>query len=83
MTACEFGNHLAYDVVEVIAGLGIGQQRCIFFLYCVPVDSVHVFKIETVAESTPCFIEYLRPLLGIVYSSCHVAQVDALAELDI
>ena len=83
MTACEFGDHLAYDVVEVVAGLGVGQQCRIFLLYCVPVDSVHVLKIEAVAECTPCFIEYLRPLLGIVYRSYHVAQVDALAELDI
>ena len=74
MSACQFGNHCADDIVQVEACLDIRQQHGIFLLDGFPVHSVYVFYVEAVAVGTPGFVEDLCPFLLIVYRSHHVIQ---------
>ena len=45
----------------------------IFFFNRIPVYSMHIFQIESVTESPPCFIEYLSPFLTVINGSNHIA----------
>ena len=66
VAAGDFGDHLANDVVHVQARLGVRDQDLILGLDSLPVASVHVFQVVTVAESAPDLVEELGPFLAVV-----------------
>ena len=75
VSAGQFGNHRANEVVQVEARLDVGQHHGILLLDGFPVHAVHVLHIEAVAVGTPSLVEDLRPFLLVVYRGYHVAQV--------
>ena len=72
MAYVEFAYHLAYQVGEVIAVSDIREQLRIFFIYMIPVGSVHVLDIEAVAGDSPAFVEDLSPLGFVVHGDAGI-----------
>ena len=73
--------HLSDDVVQIQTGLGIRYQDCIAVTDGFPVVAMHVLQVEAVAESTPCLVEDLCPLLLVVHIGIQVAQIYGIVQL--
>ena len=78
MAAGKFADESAYHIAQVLAALHVGQQGGIFVVHLVPVHSVHILEVETVAIGTPRLIVDLLPLLGIVDVHCEIVEIHKL-----
>ena len=79
MTAGDLCDHSADHVVQVETGLHVREQGLVLCLDGLPVASVHVLEIVTVAESAPHLVVDLGPFLGVVDGCVHVVSVDVLS----
>src|SRR6056297_168319 len=69
----ELGDHLAHQVVEILARGHVLDQRAVARAQRVPVVAVHVRYVEIIAEPPPDLVEYHGPLDGRGALHDHVA----------
>ena len=50
-------------------------------MHGLPVNTVHVLEVETVAIGTPSLVEYLFPLLVIVHRGNHVVEINFFTQV--
>ena len=81
VATAKLADHLTDDIVQIQTGLCIGKQYGIFSLDSFPVHTMHIFEIEAIPVSTPCFIEYLCPFLRIIDCDFHIRQVDGFTQV--
>ena len=66
MTNVELADHLADDVTDIFAAVGIIHHCQVPLADAVPINAVHVRVIEIVAEDAPRILDHLLPFtLGI------------------
>ena len=66
MTNVQLTDHLADDVTDIFAAVGIIHHCQVPLADAVPINAVHVRVIEIVAEDAPCIPDHLFPfMLGI------------------
>ena len=66
MTNVELADHLADDVTDIFAAVGVIHHCQVPLADAVPINAVHVRVIEIVAEDAPCIPDHLLPfMLGI------------------
>ena len=66
MTNVELADHLADDVTDIFAAVGVIHHCQVPLADAVPINAVHVRVIEIVAEDAPCILDHLLPfMLGI------------------
>ena len=83
MSASYFTDHFPDDVIQIQTGLGVWYQYFIFLLDGFPIQSMHVFQVETVAESTPYFIINLCPFFGIIHWCDHILQIYGISQISL
>ena len=81
MATSHFTYHFTDDVVQVQTSLGVWHQYFVFLLDGFPIQSVHVFQVEAITESTPNFIIDLCPFFGIVYMGYHIFQINGISQI--
>ena len=77
----EFANHSADNIGQIDAIFHIRQQHGIFVVYGFPVNAVHIFEIEAIAESAPCLVVDLRPFLSIIDVAHHIVEVHRVRQV--
>ena len=57
----QLAHHPLNDAIEIRSGRQIGKELRVLLSICLPIDAVHVWRVEVVAVDAPCFVEHLRP----------------------
>src|SRR5262249_37439261 len=72
----ELATHPLDHKVQIVARCKMRQELSVLLASRIPIDPVHVRRIEVIPIDAPSLVEYLRPLSAWIYAYLYLIDVD-------